>query len=60
LLKLDNSYDHTYLMRVVPTSPTTGSMQYEVYRNKNTTDPKQLDEFMKQIEGADRVLCNEV
>jgi hypothetical protein len=50
---------YLYLMRAVPTSPTSIIMQYEVYRHKNCTDAEfeDMDKFMKQIENEDRVLC---
>ncbi|KAL4963418.1 aromatic ring-hydroxylating oxygenase subunit alpha [Aspergillus stella-maris] len=49
-----------YLMRVVPTSATTTSMQYEVFRHKDASDEtfKELDDFFKQVEGEDKELCN--
>ncbi|KAH7007301.1 Rieske [2Fe-2S] iron-sulfur domain-containing protein [Ilyonectria destructans] len=49
-----------YLMRVVPTSPTTTSMQYEVYRHKDATNEEfeVVDEFFKQVESEDKGLCN--
>ncbi|RSL70869.1 hypothetical protein CEP53_001755 [Fusarium sp. AF-6] len=49
-----------YLMRVVPTSATTTSMQYEVYRHKDATDEefKEVDDFFKQVESEDKGLCN--
>lgn len=48
-----------YLMRVVPVSQTQVSMQYEVYRNKSSSDEtfQSLDKFFKQIEGEDKFLC---
>ncbi|PCD43236.1 hypothetical protein AU210_002337 [Fusarium oxysporum f. sp. radicis-cucumerinum] len=49
-----------YLMRVVPTSATTTSMQYEVYRHKDATDEEfqEIDQFFKQVESEDKDLCN--
>jgi hypothetical protein len=48
-----------YLMRAVPVSPTEISMQYEVYRHESCSEKefKEMDEFMKQIENEDRVIC---
>lgn len=53
---------YMYLMRVVPTSPTSVSMQYEVYRHTKCSDEEfaETDAFMKQIENEDRVLCTAV
>lgn len=47
-------------MRVVPTSATTTSMQYEVFRHKDASDEifKELDDFFKQVESEDKNLCN--
>lgn len=49
-----------YIMRVVPTSATTTSMQYEVFRHKDASDEefKELDDFFKQVENEDKNLCN--
>ncbi|KAM0554746.1 hypothetical protein ACHAPJ_006818 [Fusarium lateritium] len=49
-----------YLMRVVPTSATTTSMQYEVFRHKDATDEEfdEVDNFFKQVESEDKSLCN--
>ncbi|KAJ4356857.1 uncharacterized protein N0V89_004894 [Didymosphaeria variabile] len=51
--------DYFYLMRVVPTTSVSVSMQYEVYRHKNATDEafNDIDNFFKQIEGEDKFLC---
>ncbi|KIV79401.1 hypothetical protein PV11_06963 [Exophiala sideris] len=48
-----------YLMRVVPVSEVEVSMQYEVYRHKNSSeeDFQELDQFFKQVEGEDKFLC---
>lgn len=47
-------------MRVVPTSATTTSMQYEVFRHRDASDKafKELDDFFKQVENEDKNLCN--
>lgn len=47
-------------MRVVPTSATTTSMQYEVFRHKDATDKdfNEMDSFFKQVENEDKELCN--
>ncbi|KAK5196860.1 hypothetical protein LTR99_000782 [Exophiala xenobiotica] len=51
-----------YLMRVVPTGPTTTTMEYEVYRNSRlcpTSDHKAFtdcDAFFKQVEAEDKAL----
>jgi hypothetical protein len=47
-------------MRVIPTSATTTSMQYEVYRHKDATDKEfnEIDSFFKQVEAEDKGLCN--
>ena len=49
-------------MRCVPISATHTSMQYEVYRHTDCTDTyfQETDEFMKQIENEDRVICTRV
>ncbi|KAF7554871.1 hypothetical protein G7Z17_g2596 [Cylindrodendrum hubeiense] len=49
-----------YLMRVVPTSPTTTSTQYEVYRHRGATDEefKEIHDFFTQVETEDKGLCN--
>ncbi|RAQ50964.1 Rieske 2Fe-2S family protein [Aspergillus flavus] len=49
-----------YIMRVVPTSATTTSMQYEVFRHRDASDKafKELDDFFKQVENEDKNLCN--
>ncbi|OQE26670.1 hypothetical protein PENSTE_c005G05749 [Penicillium steckii] len=49
-----------YIMRVVPTSARTTSMQYEVFRHKDASDEefKELDDFFKQVENDDKNLCN--
>ena len=46
-------------MRVVPVSEHQVSMQYEVYRNSNSSDDdfKEMDAFFKQVEKEDKYLC---
>lgn len=46
-------------MRVVPTSPTSVSMQYEVYRHNLAPDStfESVDAFFKQVEAEDKFLC---
>jgi phenylpropionate dioxygenase-like ring-hydroxylating dioxygenase large terminal subunit len=53
---------YMYLMRVVPAGPASVNMQYEVYRHSSCSDEEfaEMDEFMKQIENEDRVLCTDV
>ncbi|KAJ9144620.1 Rieske domain-containing protein [Pleurostoma richardsiae] len=49
-----------YMMSIVPTSPTTSLMRYEVYRSKSAT-PEELKEkldFFAQVEGEDKWLAN--
>jgi len=49
-----------YMMRVVPTSPTTSTMQYDVYRHKDSTDEVflEFDDMFKQIEREDKWLSD--
>ncbi|KAJ9265268.1 hypothetical protein DTO195F2_1880 [Paecilomyces variotii] len=49
-----------YLMRCVPTSVTTVSMEYEVYRHKDATDEEfeHVDSFFKRVLNEDKILCN--
>ncbi|KIW19512.1 hypothetical protein PV08_00084 [Exophiala spinifera] len=49
-----------YLLRSIPTGPTTVRNEYEVYRHKDATDAefKKMDEFFKQVEREDKELCN--
>lgn len=51
-----------YIMRCVPVSATTCSMEYEVYRHKNATDEEfhKIDSFFKQVLKEDKDLCNAV
>ena len=46
-------------MRVVPTSATTTSMQYEVYRSRKASQEEfeEMDKFFKQVENEDKNLC---
>lgn len=50
-----------FMQRFVPTSPTTCSMRYEVYRHKNASDEdfKLIDEMFKRIMSEDKYLCTE-
>lgn len=54
------SEHYFYMMRVVPVSETTTSMQYEVYRNRKSSDEdfQEMDKFFKQVEHEDKNLCN--
>ncbi|KAL4814388.1 ring hydroxylating alpha subunit-domain-containing protein [Aspergillus spinulosporus] len=49
-----------YLMRVNPTSPTTTTLEYEVYRHKDASDQQfgEMDTFFKQVENEDKQLCD--
>lgn len=49
-----------YHMRCVPTSATTCSMEYEVYRHKDASDKdfEEIDGFFKRVLGEDKWLCN--
>ena len=49
-----------YMMRCVPTSATTSSMEYEVYRHVDATDAEftYIDQFFKQVLHEDKALCN--
>ncbi|KAM5343356.1 hypothetical protein ACJ41O_011893 [Fusarium nematophilum] len=49
-----------YMMFIIPTSPTTSRMRYEVYRNKNSSeeDFKESVDFFKQVENEDKYLGN--
>ncbi|KAH0832538.1 Rieske 2Fe-2S family protein [Fonsecaea pedrosoi] len=49
-----------YMMQIVPTSATTSTMRYEVYRRKGI-DPAKLEkelDFYSQVEGEDKWLAN--
>src|ERR1700754_1562505 len=48
------------MMRCVPTSATTSSMEYEVYRNVDATDEEFnfIDQFFKRVLDEDKHLCN--
>lgn len=47
-------------MRCVPTSVSTVSMEYEVYRHKDATDEdfEHVDSFFKRVLNEDKILCN--
>ncbi|ETN36269.1 uncharacterized protein HMPREF1541_08546 [Cyphellophora europaea CBS 101466] len=49
-----------YMMRCVPTTATTTSMEYEVYRHVDATDAEftYIDQFFKRVLGEDKDLCN--
>ncbi|RFU26534.1 hypothetical protein B7463_g9796, partial [Scytalidium lignicola] len=49
-----------YLMRCVPTSVGTCSMEYEVYRQKDASDEDftYIDSFFKRVLTEDKTLCN--
>ncbi|KAL8293332.1 hypothetical protein RQP46_000033 [Phenoliferia psychrophenolica] len=51
--------NYMYTMRVVPTSATTTSMQYDVYRLKGCPDEifNEVDKAYKEIESEDKFLC---
>ncbi|KAJ5415196.1 Aromatic-ring-hydroxylating dioxygenase alpha subunit [Penicillium sp. CMV-2018d] len=51
-----------YLMRCVPTSVRTCSMEYEVYRHKEASDEDfdYIDSFFKRVLNEDKYLCNAV
>lgn len=51
-----------YMMRCVPTSATTCSMEYEVYRHKDATNEEfeHIDSFFKRVLGEDKYLCDAV
>src|ERR1700709_1955918 len=48
------------MMRCVPTSSTTCSMEYEVYRHKDSSDKdfEYIDAFFKRVLDEDKHLCN--
>ncbi|OGM49202.1 hypothetical protein ABOM_004033, partial [Aspergillus bombycis] len=50
-----------FMQRVVPTSPTTCEMRYEVYRNKHSSeeDFQLINEMYKRIMTEDKYLCSE-
>ncbi|KAM5349288.1 hypothetical protein ACJ41O_005795 [Fusarium nematophilum] len=54
------SNDTFYMMRCVPMSPSECTMEYEVYRHKDTAeqDFKSMDEKFKRILGEDQWLGN--
>ncbi|KAJ5637837.1 Rieske domain protein [Penicillium lividum] len=49
-----------YMMRCVPTSVGTCSMEYEVYRHKEASDEdfEYIDSFFKRVLDEDKHLCN--
>ncbi|CAG8885667.1 unnamed protein product [Penicillium egyptiacum] len=49
-----------YLMRCVPTSVGTCSMEYEVYRHEEASDEdfQYIDSFFKRVLNEDKHLCN--
>lgn len=49
-----------YMMRCVPTSAGTCSMEYEVYRHKDASDKdfEYIDGFFKRVLEEDKYLCN--
>lgn len=49
-----------YMMRCVPTSVNTCSMEYEVYRHKDASDEdfNNIDQIFKRILAEDKWLCN--
>ncbi|KUL82538.1 hypothetical protein ZTR_09183 [Talaromyces verruculosus] len=49
-----------YLMRCIPKSASQTLMEYEVYRNKNSSDEEfgHLDSIFKQVLKEDKDLCN--
>ncbi|RBR12663.1 hypothetical protein FVER53590_03410 [Fusarium verticillioides] len=51
-----------YMMRCVPTSVGTCSMEYEVYRHKDATDEEfeRTNQFFKRVLGEDKYLCDAV
>ncbi len=50
------------MMRCVPTSVNTCSMEYEVYRHVDATDEdfERIDSFFKRVLAEDKDLCNAV
>jgi hypothetical protein len=48
------------MMRCVPTSATTCSLEYEVYRHKESSDEdfEYIDSFFKRVLDEDKHLCN--
>ena len=59
-LSSDDRPHFFYMMRCVPTSATTCSMEYEVYRHKDATDEdfEYIDSFFKRVLGEDKYLCD--
>lgn len=49
-----------FIQRVIPISATQTSMEYEVYRHKDSTDEEftHLSDFFKQVMKEDKDLCN--
>ncbi|EXJ92972.1 hypothetical protein A1O3_01528 [Capronia epimyces CBS 606.96] len=49
-----------YMMRCVPTSATTCSMEYEVYRHQDASDEdfNNIDQIYKRVLTEDKWLCN--
>ncbi|OAL53984.1 Rieske [2Fe-2S] domain protein [Pyrenochaeta sp. DS3sAY3a] len=54
------SPDFFYYMRCVPTSATTCSMEYDVYRHKKASDDafEHINQFFKRVLSEDKWLCN--
>lgn len=48
------------IQKFVPTGPTTSSMQYEVFRNKNSSEDKfqLVNQIYKRIMSEDKELCD--
>lgn len=56
---IESRSHYFYLMRVNPTSPTTTTLEYEVYRHKDASDQQfgDMDAFFRQVENEDKQLC---
>ncbi|KAF7510853.1 hypothetical protein GJ744_005953 [Endocarpon pusillum] len=48
------------MQRFVPSGPTSCSMRYEVYRNKNSSveDFQRIDQIYKRVMAEDKYLCD--
>lgn len=60
LIELFLSQKFFYMMQIVPTSSTTSTMRYEVYRRKgiDAEEVKKEIDFYYQVEGEDKWLAN--
>lgn len=57
---LTNRPHFFFIQKFVPNGPTSSSMRYEVYRNKNSAeeDFQLINQMYKRIMSEDKVLCD--